>query len=238
MLTRSFTYNELKPAFAPEEAVKTPFRLPIGPLVPAGTVLGPTGVVARNDVKTLTIANTPTGGTWSFTLCGQTSGNIPYNATAAQAQVFVDAFFGAGNCTVTGGQLPGTALVFTFGGIMSNVLIKSISTTNNLTGGASPTVTFANTTPGSSGAGQLDTYENSGIPVASGVLAIDYYPDVNGGIQTERGPSGSPYSPPVYIKGYFKVADLTGLDAGAVTDMGRMAVGSAYNTSGGVIKIN
>jgi len=237
MQTRSFTFNELKPAFAPERATKTTMRLPVGPPILAGTVLGPTGVAARNDVKTLTITGTPTGGTWAFTFLGYQSGNIPYNATAAQAQTVVDAFFGAGNCTVSGGQLPGTALVFTFGGNMANVLIKSFGTVNNLTGGTTPAVSFANTTPGSSGAGQVDTYDNSAIPVATCVLAIDYTSDVNGGYLTERGPTGQPYSPPCFIAGYFKVGDLIGLDAAAVTDLGKMAVGSAYNTPGGVIRI-
>lgn len=237
MQTRSFTYNELKPAFAPENAVKSVARLPIGPAVLAGTVLGGTGVVARNDVKTLTITGTPTGGTWQFTFLGYTSGSIAYNATAAQAQTVVDAFFGAGNCTVTGGPLPGTALVFTFGGVMSNVLIKSFGTNNALTGGTTPAVSFANTTPGSSGAGQVDVYDNSTITVASCVLAIDYTADVNGGYLTERGPTGQPYSPPVFYQGYFKVADLIGLDAAAVTDLGHMAIGTAYNSVGGVLRI-
>lgn len=237
MQTRSFTYNELKPAFAPEIAVKSTARLPIGPAVLAGTVLGPTGVVARNDVKTLTITGTPTGGTWAFTFLGYQSANIAYNATAAQAQTVVDAFFGAGNCVVTGGPLPGTALVFTFGGVMANALIKSFGTVNALTGGTTPAVAFANTTPGSSGAGQLDVYDNSAIAVASCVLAIDYTSDVNGGYLTERGPTGQPYNPPVFYSGYFKVADLIGLDAAAVVDLGKMAIGSAYNTVDGVLRI-
>ena len=100
-----------------------------------------------------------------------------------------------------------------------------------------PGSTFEITTPGSSGAGQVDTYDNSAIPVATCVLAIDYTSDVNGGYLTERGPTGQPYSPPCFIAGYFKVGDLIGLDAAAVTDLGKMAVGSAYNTPGGVLRI-
>lgn len=237
MQTRSFTFNELKPAFAPEMAVKTPMRLPVGPAITAGTVLGFTGVAARNDVKTITITGTPTGGTWYFSFLGYNSAAIAYNAAAAAVQTAVDAFFGAGNCVVTGGPGPGTAWVLTFGGVMGNVLVKSFTVTGSFTGGSSPAIAIANTTPGSSGAGQMDTYAD-GTNVAAGLLAIDYTSDVNGGIMTERGPSGSPYSPPVFIAGYFKVADLTGLDAAGVADLGRMAVGTAFNTTGGVLKVN
>ena len=238
MQTRSFTFNELKPAFAPEMAVKTAMRLPIGPKINAGTVLGCTGVAARNDVKTITITGTPTGGTWYFSFLGYNSDSIAYNASAAAVQTAVDAFFGAGNCTVTGGAGPGTPWVLTFGGVMGNVLIKSFTVTGSFTGGSSPAIAIANTTPGSSGAGQMDVYDNSAPAVAAGLLAIDYTADVNGGMLTESGPTGQPYSPPVFIAGYFKVADLTGLDASAVTDLGRMVIGTAYNTTGGVLKVN
>ena len=239
MQTRSFTFNELKVAFAPENCVKSVARLPIGPPVLAGTVLGPTGVVARSDVKTLTITGTPTGGTWSFSFLGYTSGNIPYNATAAQAQPFFDTFFGVGNTVVTGGPLPGTALVVTFQGVMSNVLIKSFTANSGgLTGGSTPTAAWTNTTPGSSGAGQVDVYDNSVITYANCVLAIDYTSDVDGGYLTERGPTGQPYSPPVFYAGYFKVGDLIGLQAAAVANLGKMVIGTAYNTVGGVLRIS
>lgn len=237
MQTRSFTFNELKPAFAPEMAVKTVARLPIGPKITAGTVLGGTGVVARNDVKTITITGTPTGGTWYLSFLGFNSDAIAYNANAAAVQTAVDAFFGAGNCVVTGGAGPGTPWVLTFGGVMGNVLIKSFTVTGSFTGGSSPAIAIANTTPGSSGAGQMDTYVD-GTNVATALLAIDYECDVNGGLKTEHGPSGQPYSPPVFISGYFKVADLTGLDAAGVADLGRMVIGTAYNTTGGVLKVN
>lgn len=236
MLTRSFTYNELKPAFAPEIAVKSTARLPVGPPVLAGTVLGPTGVVARNDVKTITTGGTATGGSFTLSFLGFTTGAIAWNSTAAQLQTVLDEFFGAGNTVVTGGPFPATGLVITFGGVMSNVLVKSMTTNNSLTG-TSPTVAIANTTPGSAGAGQLDVYDNSTIAVANSLLAIDYTSDVNGGYLTERGPTGQPYNPPVFYSGYFKVADLIGLDAAAVVDLGKMAIGSAYNTVGGVLRI-
>lgn len=238
MQTRSFTFNELKPAFSPETAVKSVARLPIGPPVLAGTILGGTGVVARSDVKTITITGTPTGGTWTFTFLGYVSSAIAFNATAAQVQTAIDAFFGAGNCVVTGGAGPGTPWVLTFGGVMANVLIKSFTVTGSFTGGSSPAIAIANTTPGSSGAGQMDVYDNSAPAVAHCILAIDYTADVNGGYLTERGPSGQPYSPPVFLAGYFKVADLIGLDAAAVGDLGRMVIGTAFNTAGGVLKVN
>lgn len=235
MLTRLFTQNELRPAFAPEEAVKITARLPIGPRIPAGQVLGFTNTAARNDVKTITITGTPTGGTWTFTFLGQVSSSLAFNATAATVQAAVDAFFGPSCCTVTGGPGPGTPWVLTFTGMMGNVLIKSFTVTGSFTGGTTPAIAIANTTTGSAGAGQMDIYDDSTVPTAHGLLAIDYVSDINGGLLTERGGSGQPYNPPVYIGGFFRVADLTGLDANGLADLGRMAVGSAFNTAGGVI---
>lgn len=240
MQTTTFTRDELVPAFAPEQAVVIAARLPVGVNYAKGTVLGCVATVQRNDVKTITITGSPTGGTWTFSMLGLTSSAIAHNATAANVQTAVDAFFGAGNCTVTGGPGPGTAWVLTFGGGMGNVLVTGITVAGSLTGGTSPAIAIANTTTGSSGAGQMSAYvagASDGTQVARGVLKAPYRSDVTGANVREATSSGQPDNAQVYIKGYFKVADLVGLDADAVPELGRMAIGTAFNTAGGVIAI-
>jgi len=238
MQTRRFTFNELKPAFASENCLQQVVRLPVGSNLKAGQVLGCTGVVARNDLKTITITGSPTGGTWTFSFLGQTSDAIAYNANAAAVQAACDKFFGKGNTLVAGGPGPGTAWTITFTGSMASVLVKSLTVTGAFTGGTSPAIAAANTTPGSAGAAQMDAYDNSAIATATCLLAADYASDINGGVLTERGGTGTPFSARAYFDGPFNVADLTGLDANAVTDMGRMIFGTAYDSAGGVLKIN
>jgi hypothetical protein len=65
-------------------------------------------------VKTATIGGTPTGGTFTITVDGQTTTNLAYNATTAVVQTAIQALasVGAGNCTVTG--TAGTSYVMTF----------------------------------------------------------------------------------------------------------------------------
>jgi hypothetical protein len=106
-----------------------------------------------NEVQTITVTGTPTGGSFTVNAFGTTVGPIAFNSTAAAAQPLFDAAFGAGTTVVTGGPLPGTPLTVTFGGTMAGYNWPQLSLgTNSLTGGATPTATFATTTPGRSGA--------------------------------------------------------------------------------------
>lgn len=240
MLVNTFSRNDLTPALHPDNAEIGAGRLPVGVDYPKGKVLGCVSVVQRNDVKTITITGTPTGGTWTFSLLGNTSDAIAYNATAAQVQTAVDAFWGAGHCTVTGGPGPGTAWVFTFGGVLGNVMVKGITVSGAFTGGTTPAIAIVDTTPGSSGAGQMDTYDDgasNGTQTARAILKTPFKSDIFGGNANEHGATGQPTNAVVYTGGYFNVSDLTGLDANGVTDLGRMAIGTAFNTTGGVLKV-
>lgn len=103
------------------------------------------------DVQTVSITGTPTGGTFPLAFGGQVAAGIPYNATAAQVQTALQALssIGSGNVTCTGGPLPGTAVTCTFAGSKATGL-QSLMTTGSgaLTGGTSPAVSVAHTTPG------------------------------------------------------------------------------------------
>lgn len=106
---------------------------------------------AINEVQTITITGTPTGGTYTLTYAGQTTGNIAYNATAAAVQSALAALsnIGSGNVTCAGGPHPGTAVTATFVGNLAGTDVSQMTATGSFTGGSSPTVTVTTTTPGS-----------------------------------------------------------------------------------------
>ena len=112
---------------------------------PLGTA-GPVGVAGTAGVQTVTESGTPTGGTFTLTWNGATTSPIAYNATAAAVQSALQALPGGSGITVTGGPLPASPVVVNVPASAS----QSAITTNAsaLTGGTSPAVTVAQTTPG------------------------------------------------------------------------------------------
>lgn len=125
---------------------------------------GPYSVVKNvaqgiNEVQTVTISGTPTGGAFKLTYKGQTTADIAYNAAAAAVDAALEALstIGVGNVAVTGGPGPGTPYVVTFGGALAGQNVTDITATHTFTGGTTPGVTIANTTPGVSPAAILPT---------------------------------------------------------------------------------
>ena len=132
-----------------------------------GTVLGLT-VNGASDVQTVTCNYTPTGGNFTLTLVVNgntvTTGLIHYNAAAGGTETGVGtvaspyvsvkgalnaalAPYGA-SVTTTGGALPGTAVVVTFGGALASYPVPVMATTSTLTGGSPGTIAVAHTTVG------------------------------------------------------------------------------------------
>lgn len=96
----------------------------------------------QDDVQsyTVTITGTPTGGDFTLTHNGNETAAIAYNAAASavkSALVALDDGYTADDWTVTGGALPGTAVVITgpFGTLVAD--------DSGLTGGTSPAVTIS-----------------------------------------------------------------------------------------------
>jgi hypothetical protein len=102
-----------------------------------------------SDVQTISEAGPPTSGNFTVTLDQVVSGNIAYNATAAAVQTVLQAMsnVGAGNVTCTGGPLPGTPVVCTFGGTLANRYVDLMTAQSG--GLAAGTASVAHTTPGS-----------------------------------------------------------------------------------------
>jgi hypothetical protein len=103
-----------------------------------------------NEVQTVTITGTPTGGTFSLTFSGQTAAGIAYNAIASAVQTALVALsnIAPGDVTVTGGPGPGTPYVVTFGGAYANTNVPAMTAAGSFTGGTSPAVAVTTTTPG------------------------------------------------------------------------------------------
>lgn len=106
---------------------------------------------AVQEVQTVTITGTPTGGTFTLTYAGQTTAGIAYNAAAAAVLAALEALsnIAPGDVVVGGGPGPGTPYTVTFSAPIGNAALMTASGAA-LTGGVTPAVAVTTTTPGTS----------------------------------------------------------------------------------------
>lgn len=106
--------------------------------------------IAQNEIQTITITGTPTGGSFTLTYSGQTTSAIAYNASAATVQAALEALsnIAVGDVACTGGTLPGTAVKVTFTGVFANTDVALMTATSGLTGGTTPAITITETKKG------------------------------------------------------------------------------------------
>jgi hypothetical protein len=119
-----------------------------------GFLIGGDVILTPSEVQSLTITGGPTGGTFTLTYSGQTTATIAYNAAASAVQTALEALsnIDPGDVTCTGGPLPGTPVVITFGGQFAGTDVTEITTSSgSLTGGTTPTAAISTTTPGGTG---------------------------------------------------------------------------------------
>lgn len=97
-----------------------------------------------DNYQTLTISGVPTGGTFTLTYKGQTTGAIAYNALASAVQTALVALttVGSGNATVSGSA--GGPYTATFAGTLANDSTL-LTHTDSFTGGSSPALAIAQT---------------------------------------------------------------------------------------------
>lgn len=107
-------------------------------------------VVPVNELQTLSITGSPTGGSFTLTFSGQTTAAIAYNATAAAVQSALEALsnIAVGDVLCAGGALPGSPVTITFKGAYANTDVAAITATSSLTGGSTPAVVITETTKG------------------------------------------------------------------------------------------
>jgi hypothetical protein len=110
----------------------------------------PVPAAGVDEVQTITITGTPTGGTYTLTFSGQTTSAIPYNATASAVQSALEALsnIAAGDVLCAGGPHPGTPVTATFGGNYDGADVPQMTATGSFTGGTTPAITVTTTTPG------------------------------------------------------------------------------------------
>lgn len=132
-------------------------------VIPQGTTMALAGASA-NDVQTVSISGTPTGGTFTLTVTiggvALTTAAIVYSAAASAVQTALVAILGTGNAACTGGALPGSAVVVTFQGALANQPVPVMTSASSLTGGSTPAISVAHTTIGAT-ANQLSAYTSA-----------------------------------------------------------------------------
>ncbi len=104
------------------------------------------GTAAVDEVQT--ISSTATGGTFTMSFGGQTTGALAFNATAVQIDTALEALssIGAGNVTCAGGPLGTAGVTVTFAGTLAGQDAAMVTVDNtNMTGG---TASNAETTKG------------------------------------------------------------------------------------------
>lgn len=141
-------------------------------------------VAGTNEVQTLTVTGTPTGGSFKLRFRGDVTAAIPHNAAAAAVQAALEALpsIGAGNVAGGGGALPGTPVTITFQAALGRLAVELVEVVQQaFTGGATPAAAIAETTPGVTAtmrgaqpgtlmvrtdAGNVKLYQNTGTAIA------------------------------------------------------------------------
>jgi hypothetical protein len=109
-----------------------------------------------NEVQTLTIGGTPTGGTFKLAYRGQTTAAIAWSAVNATLLASINAALaalttvGASGITAAAGTLTagiGT-ITLTFGGGLARKAVQLVTVAENSLTGTSPTLAIVETTPG------------------------------------------------------------------------------------------
>jgi hypothetical protein len=238
----NFPSNPLVPVYG-KKAIEQAINLAPNTVFARGTVLGQVGTASANDVQTLTIGGTPTGGTFPISGTNPLTGNavavtgLAFNASAAAVQTALTAAtaFGTGNVTVTGSA--GGPYTITFVGALASTPMAVLTTSATSLTGGTPTAAVVHTTTGRT-AGTYAAYADAnsdGTQVAKCLLKFACATDVNGNITYGATAVGGEWgqtqlSTPAYFAGYFRTADLVGLDAAGVADLGKLTTGSV--TSG------
>ena len=141
-----------------------------GPNPQLAIVTTTTGAAGINDVQTVTVTGSPTGGTFTLTFAGQTTAGIAYNAAASAVQSAFQALstVGSGNATVTGSG----PYTITFTGTMAAAPQANITASGSgLTGGTSPGVTITHTT---TGAVPINAVQTVTVTASGGTFSLTF----------------------------------------------------------------
>lgn len=129
-------------------AVGYVFTAPVGTAAPTPAELDATDpALFGAQVQTITLAGSPTGGTFTLASGANTTSALPYNATAAQIQAALEALasIGVGNVAASGTLAAGVQVAF-IGTKQGQALAALTVNDTGLTGGSTPEITVAITT--------------------------------------------------------------------------------------------
>lgn len=203
-LARQMAAGDWKDALAPTDALIDSWFNTRG----VNPVWHMDGVNGTDEVQTVTVTGSPTGGSFTLTFGGETTSAIPYNATAAQVQSALRALdsIGQNGVSATGGPLPGTAVTVTFdGGALDGVNVAQMTSSGSFTGGSTPGVTVATTTAG-----------DGAITVSGLTIGAQTYDDATAGGTIPGFPSQ--IDSLLYPTGSWKFLNGGGLNLGLVRD--------------------
>jgi len=244
---RRFKNSWLQPIIRPKDAMTDAIRMGPGTYV-AGQVLGQKTdtITGANDVQTLTIVGD--AGTFVLSFAGAVTPALPFSVTAAALQTALDNLSTIGNgvtgqVAVTGGPGATAALVITFTNESGNLPQPLIVIVTDAVTGSGHAVTIAHTTTGRIVGGHYKEYSDAasdGSQIARCVLKYDTFVDNQGRVYAGGAQNGSrDYNAVAYFGGYFRTADLTGLDAAGIVDLGKIVHGTIATISsvGTIIRI-
>jgi len=190
-----------------------------------------------NEVQTVTVTGSPTGGTYKLSFMGSVTNSLAYNISAATLQLELEAIktIQSGNVTCAGGAHPGTPITVTFvnkfKGWDAPIMLLD---TNALTGGSSPTVTIAETTKGAGGPAETRVYKITNRQNET-TLDLQHSPDVtesadNLKFRVQRAPKV--LDPAGLVTGEVQTVAITGTPTGGtfrLTFRGQQTSALAYN---------
>lgn len=218
------------PVLNPDMARTIAVRLPGGVTYAMGTPLGFRNTTKQNEVQTLTIA-----GTGSFkigTVDGDyTASILVAGLTAAIIQAAVDLILGSGQVVVAGA---GPYTITAAGELQYTDLPMFLLDNTGITGGP-PTI--AETTKGSGGPGIMAEIADGSTILAKCVLMQNTKTDFKGAVKTEFPFDTLDFTAPALSFGDVEVKYIVGLDATIMGQLGRMVMGTAYNSVGGVVRV-
>lgn len=124
----------------------------IGRLMGFTIVVDPGLEGPADEVQTVTVTGSPTGGTFTLTFDGQTTAAIDFDATSTAVQAALEALSNIDSGDVTVAGAAGGPYTVTFDASLGDVA-EMTADGSGLTGGTTPGVTVATTTGGTSGYG-------------------------------------------------------------------------------------
>jgi hypothetical protein len=235
-----FDLQGLQPAHSPRQAVRRAVKLPRGGPTDSGgsyargAGLGNVGGTAQPEIWTISTTLADNTFTFHFVegLHVKKTAALAYNVSTANLKTALETIFGEGAiATVTG--TPGTEYVITFTDddrVGGNIYFAETA--------SSGSISIARTQRGSCGAGQYDLYDGSGVTTIDAINEFEVHLDATGARVTEFGvATGSPFSPPAFVEGFFYADDIPNVASGAVGNDKKLgyALGSSLTAGLGTI---